>query len=182
MGANWFIALPIPAGPWFGRLPQPPAQVRMFPGEDLHLTVAFLGSVSEQIALAAFAHAEAWPRGAIEVVLSRVVPMGRPSRYSALSAELTQGRQELEQAITRVRDAMADAAGVQRDQRPAKAHVTLARPSRRASNAERRDGLAWAERLVLDAPPMLLSRIALYTWAHDRTTRLFRIVESYSFA
>jgi hypothetical protein len=107
--------------------------------------------------------------------------MGRPSRYSALSAELSQGKQAVEQAITLVRDAMTDAAGVAREERPAKAHVTLARPTRRASNEQRRQALAWAESLALDAPPMLLFRIALYTWAHDRTTRLFRTVESQSF-
>ena len=142
MGANWFIALPIPAGDWFARLPAPPAQVRLFPADDLHLTVAFLGNVSEEAALAAFAHASAWPRAALDVQLGHVVPMGRPRRYSALSAELELGRRQVEQAITLVRDAMCDTAGVRRDERPARAHVTLARPSRRASDAERRAGLA----------------------------------------
>jgi 2'-5' RNA ligase len=181
MGANWFIALPIPAGAWFEELPPPPAQVRLFPPDDLHLTVAFLGSVTEEKARAAFAHAEAWPRGSIRVQLSRVVPMGRATRYSALSAELSEGREAVEQAITLVRDAMCDAAGVAREQRPAKAHVTLARPSRRASHEQRRHALTWAASLALAAPPMLLFRIALYTWAHDRTTRLFRTVESHPF-
>jgi 2'-5' RNA ligase len=182
MGANWFIALPIPAAEWFGRLPAPPAQVRLFPRDDLHLTVAFLGPVSAESAQAAFAQASGWPRGALEVQLGRVLPMGRPRRYSALSAELVLGRAPVERAITLVRDAMCDAAGVRRDERPARAHVTLARPSRRASDAQRSAGLAWAEGLALDAPPMLLERIALYTWAHDRTERLFRIVESQAFS
>src|SRR5687767_13682907 len=117
MGANWFIALSVPAGAWFLRIPEAPPQVRRFGAEDLHLTVAFLGAVSEEAARAAWQEAQAWPSGAIDVELTRVVPMGRPSRYSALSAELGKGHSEVERAIASVRDAMADAAAIPREHR-----------------------------------------------------------------
>jgi 2'-5' RNA ligase len=182
MGANWFIGLPFPAGEWFAEVPAPPPQFRLFHGEDLHLTVAFLGQVTAEQAQAAWAYESAWPRGAIEVELARVVPMGRPGRYSALSAELSTGRAQVEQAIASVRHAMSDAAGVPRDHRGVRPHLTLARPSRRANDQDRARGLAWAHELALVVPPIRLDRIALYTWADDRTARLFRVVAHQFFA
>jgi 2'-5' RNA ligase len=65
---------------------------------------------------------------------------------------------------------------VPRDSRPPKPHVTLARPQRRASAEERRQGLAWAARLELGHVQARLDRVALYTWDERRTEHLFRIV------
>lgn len=178
MKANWFIALPVPADGWFSALPPPPAAMRGFGPSDLHLTLAFLGAVSEEAARAAWG-AFVWPLpAAVDVSLGAVVPMGSPARFSALSALLDDGRERLEAAMTEARGAAYHAAGVQPDVRPAKAHVTLARPQRKATLAQREAGLLWAASLALPRMPLRLAAPALYTWSEDRSRALFRIVEA----
>ena len=102
MAANWFIALPVPSGAWLEALTPPPA-VRLFTRHDLHLTVAFLGAVSEARALAAFACAAELPLAPLEISLAQVVPLGARRRPSAFSALLDRGRVEVERAVGAVR-------------------------------------------------------------------------------
>lgn len=176
MSANWFIALPIIAGPWFHAL-QPPAGVRMFGPMDLHVTVAFLGPVNEQQALAAFDHAVGFPLDALHAQLGPVECLGSKRRPSAFSALLLDGRSQVEAALGAVREQMWEAAQARHDTRPPLAHVTLARPSRRASTSEQAAAQRWAKGLDLGAPGVRLDRIALYTWSLDRSSTLFRIVK-----
>jgi 2'-5' RNA ligase len=179
--ANWFIGITVPAGDWFAAVPDPPRNFRRFHADDLHLTVAFLGTVEQAAGRAAWEHAASFALPPLTATLGRVVPMGNPRRYSALSLELEQGRDELAAAIGACRDAMCSAAGATPDTRPPRPHVTLARPSRRATPDDRRAGLAWAGHVEVRGRAVHLAHIALYTWADDRTARLFRIVESRSF-
>lgn len=172
---NWFVGLPVPAGHWHAALPPPPAGFRSFHPLDLHLTIAFLGAVTEERARAAFA-ATSWPLGALEVSLGEVVPMGNPRRYSALSALLVDGREHVESTMASARGAAFDAAGAPHESRPAKAHVTLARPRRDADARAREAGLAWASGLDLRTVRVRLDRLALYGWSEDRRERLFRVV------
>ncbi len=178
--ANWFVGIPIEAAGWFENVgPVPPGMRRFAPG-DLHLTLAFLGSVGEAAARAAFAYAHAIPLAACEVVLGAVVPMGNPRRFNALSARLAEGEATLADAITAVRDQVCDAAGAPRELRPALPHLTLARPTRKATRAERSEALRWARALDLGAPRVRVSGVALYTWAPDRRERLFQIVDRFA--
>jgi 2'-5' RNA ligase len=172
---NWFVGLPVSPGPWWARLPPVPAGFRRFHPDDLHLTVAFLGPVGEDRARAAF-DALAWPLAAVDVTFGEVVAMGDPRRYSALSALLARGRDEVERAMGTARGPVADAAGIARERRAPKAHVTLARPRRDAAAAQRAQGLAWARALDLSDAGARLDRVALYGWSEDRRERLFRVV------
>lgn len=174
--ANWFVGVSVP-GDWMdARVPDPPPGLRRFHPDDLHLTVAFLGACGEDRARAAWAALE-WPAGAIEATLGAVVPMGNPRRYSALSALLVEGRAEVEGAIGATREALCAAAGTAVDTRPPKAHLTLARPGRRTTDEQRREGLRWAASLRLEDVRVHLGSLALYTWSDDRAERLFRAVE-----
>jgi len=174
---NWFVAWPVDPGRWFERLPAPPAETRLFAPVDLHLTVAFFGAVEESAARAAFAAVRGWPAGASSVRLGPVRAFGSKRRPSALSAVPTEGAREVAHSIGAVRDALLEIAGARPDRRPPRPHVTLARISRRASADQRRAALDWAEALDLGGPEIRLDRVALYTWAHDRRTALFRITE-----
>lgn len=174
---NWFVGVPVPAAGWFEELVSvPPEAVRRFHPDDLHMTVAFLGPVGEEQARAAW-EARSWSLPPITASLGHVVPMGAPHRYSALSVELVDGREAIESAITACRDAICDAAGARREKRPAMAHVTIARPNRRATAPQREAALRWAKRLDLIGPTVTLDGLALYTWADDRRERQFKIVE-----
>jgi 2'-5' RNA ligase len=176
---NWFFAFPID-GAFVLELPEPPPSIRRYHPEDVHLTLAFLGGVGEagaERALAALDQqlAAATPT-ALQVSLGEVVPMGSRSKYSALSALLDHGRQETSDCITALRDALTEAASGRREKRPAKPHVTIARPRSRATPDDRGAGLRWAAQLDLRALRARLDRIALYTWSEIRRERLFRIV------
>jgi hypothetical protein len=102
--------------------------------------------------------------------------MGSRRAYTALSALLEQGRGEAEACIGALRDPLTESANGRREQRKPKAHVTLARPMRRATDAHREAGIAWGESLSLGSVRATLDRIALYTWNDKRHERLFRIV------
>ncbi len=153
-----------------------PDGLRPFASSDLHLTVAFLGSVSEASARAAF-RGMSFDIGSRSVTLGAVVPMGPPNRYSALSAVLVGGRDDVEAYMGRVRVAAYEAAGATPDKRPPKAHVTLARPKRKASEKERAAALTWAAGIDLRGARVELDSIALYTWSEARNETLFRIVD-----
>ena len=177
MPANWFIALPVTPGPWFEAL-QPPDGVRKFGASDLHVTVAFLGPVTEDRAQRAFEHARAFPLRPLDVSLGPVEGLGSQRRPSAFSALLIEGRAVVEAALAATREQMWNAADARPDTRPPLAHITLARPARKASIQEVRRALSWASALELGAPSVHLDQIALYTWSEDRQLALFRRVVS----
>ena len=178
MRANWFIGLPVSGADWFTRVREPPSCVRIFHPEDLHLTVAFLGAVDEARARRAFARASVLPLAPTEVVLGVVVPMGNPRHPSALSARIVEGEHIVAQAIDVVRHPVCDEAGARRDARPVLPHLTVARIRRNVTRDEQRCAVAWARGIDLGAPRTQLTQIALYTWAEDRQTRLFRIADA----
>ena len=176
---NWFFAFPL-EGSFVSGLSEMPAGFRRYHPEDVHLTLTFLGGCGEEAALRALAVLDAIlpasGAGPIAVSLAEIAPMGPRGRYSALSALLGRGRKETEALIARLRDPLSEAAIGRRERRAPKAHVTLARPMIRGTDAHRREGLEWAKATDLRAVERPLDRIALYTWHDDRRERLFKIV------
>jgi 2'-5' RNA ligase len=175
--ANWFVGLPVSPSGWFEAVGPPPPFVRLFAPTDVHVTVAFLGRVTEEAARAAWA-ATAWDDGPVDVTFGNVVPMGSPRHWSALSVLLASGREGVEAGIGRHRGAPYAAAGAEPDDRPPLAHVTIGRLKRNADRSARARARAWAESIVLPNRMVRLDRIALYTWSDDRAETLFRIVEA----
>ena len=180
--ANWFVGLPVPAGRWFSeRVRDPPPGTRLFSPGDLHLTVAFLGPVGAAAARRAWNEVPPLLSGfgasPMDATLGGVVPPGHPLRPSALSALLDQGNDAVIALIAALRGRLLRLAGARPDRRAPKPHLTLARPGRRATDAERNRAVAWSRELDLAGVPVHLDRIALYTWADDRRRVLFRIVD-----
>lgn len=180
MRPNWFLAFPFD-GTFVDELTDVPPCVRRFPGEDVHLTLSFFGGCGEEKALRALAVLDELfaraPLSPLEVSLGEVVPMGGSKRdYTALSALIERGRVETEACIARLGDPLHEAATGRLEKRPPKAHVTIARPKLRPSDADRACGLEWARRLDLSGVSGRLDRVALYTWHEKRPARLFRIV------
>jgi len=176
---NWFFALPLDGG-FVETLPALPPGFRRYHPDDVHLTLSFLGGCGEAGAERALAVLDdLLPRSGqapLAVSLGKIAPMGSKSRYSALSALLERGRAETEDFMARFRDPLLEAASGRRERREPKAHVTLARPRSRATDAQRELGLAWARGVDLSGVEAVLDRVALYTWSEDRARRLFRKV------
>lgn len=179
MRPNWFFAFPLDGG-FVLELPELPRALRRFHPADVHLTLAFLGGCGEAAAERALdvldERLRAAPPPAFAVSLAEVVAMGSPGRYTALSALLGAGRAEVTACVTELGGRLAEAALGRRPSRAAKPHVTVARPRRRATDADLAAGLAWAAKLELGSVRARLDRIALYTWADVRCERLFKIV------
>jgi 2'-5' RNA ligase len=177
---NWFFAFPLD-GAFLAALPAPPPCVRCFHPEDLHVTLAFLGGCGQAAAERALTalDAELWraPLASLPISLGSVEPFGGSRRdYTALSALLVDGRAEASRCLSELGGLLCEIAISRRPSRPPKPHVTLARPRRRATDADRAGGLEWARTLELGGVRQTLGRIALYTWAEVRRERLFRIV------
>lgn len=175
--ANWFVALPVSAS----ELPQGlldglPAGLRRFDPRDLHVTVAFLGPVTEAAAAAAWQAAAEIDEGPFAVELGPPAALGRPRRPSAYGLDLGAGADAVADFIARWRDPLLAAAGRDPERRPVRPHVTLGRPPRRGGEAIRERAGRWLE--TCEPPPatLHLDRLALYTASEDRRERLFRIV------
>ena len=162
--------------------PAPPARVRVFATSDLHVTLGFLGAVQESDAR------KAWDRigdfasfRGVKGSFSGVEPLGHPRKPSALAAMVATGRHALSEMIAQARDPLLRAAGAPEDSRPPLPHMTLARIQRRATAAERREALRWAQAIDLRRVGFTTASVALYTWADDRQERLFQIIERHDF-
>ena len=176
---NWFIALVCPGAQWFSSMMtrhEAPAGVRAFSASDLHVTVAFLGAVSEAAASKAWWARRRWAVGPVMATLGPVRPFGRRNRYSALSSVIATGAEAVEAGILNCRSAMLEAAGLPACSRPVNAHMTVARPTRRANDDQRMLALEWASKLDCAGIPIALTEIALYTWNDDRRDQLFKII------
>lgn len=160
------------------RLPPAPPRVRVFSDSDLHVTLGFLGSVQESDARKAWTLIDDFRSfRAVEGSFSGVKPLGNPRKPSALSAIIDQGREELSEMIAEARAPLLEAAGAPPDTRPPLPHMTVARVQRKAKAPERRVALHWAREIDVAEASFAATSVALYTWAEDRETHLFRIVE-----
>lgn len=173
---NWFIGLRarvLPAVPpaLHEALAAAPPAVRVFDPADWHLTLSFLGRCGEDEAQRVWQQACALDFPGFAIELGEVVPMGPARRYSALSALVDAGREPLESWMEEAR-----AIGPV-DPRPVKAHLTLARPQRNATEAQRAEALAWGRALPTQGWALLVDQLALFGWAQDRAQRLFAIVD-----
>lgn len=169
--ANWFIALPFPAGALpVGELDALPPGTRRFHPDDLHVTVAFLGAVDRATALAAWAAADWSPEPALQASSGRRATFGPRNRPSAFGLEFEDPRCELRAFIGRWRDRLRAAADLPPEQRVVRPHVTLGRPPRRGGDTIGvREWLASGHGIAV----VTLDRVALYTRADPLGDRRF---------
>lgn len=181
MRANWFIGLAPSVPPVLPLAPAPP-RLRLFHPADLHLTLAFLGPAGAEAARAAWELLEGAPLAAVPATLGALAPLGPPARWSALSADVDGGRGLLVALMERWRGPLLAAAGARPDRRAPRPHLTIARPRRRATAAERAAALEWGRAQPVAGVPVRFDRLRLYTWAADRADRLFVAVEDRALA
>ncbi len=181
MRPNWFIAFSVEAPAWLRAVTSPPPGGRLFHPADLHATWAFLGPVAESAAHAAF-HEACLRLAAAAFTASpfhpaRLEPFGpprAPSAYAVVPADGAPWLTALLAAHQAELIALATARQVASLRLHApRPHVTLARPRRAATPAERTALGTWAAAQRLPPDPVVIDTCALYTWAADRRARLF---------
>lgn len=181
---NWFIGIPL-VDDWVPRaLTGVPRGLRTFRGEDIHITIAFLGAVGSERATAAWdamIHDSDGARRTLvapfDVTLGRVLPFGQPSQPSSLSVVPQYEAGPCTEFITRHRNRLRIAAGISQETRTVRPHATIVRIKRRAVPAVRQAALDWAATVPPLNEIVTLREVALYTWTDDRREQLFRIVQ-----
>lgn len=161
-----------------------PSELRTFYGEDIHMTIAFLGAVGADRAADAWALiqrsegrlGEPWT-----LTLGVVLPFGDPKRPSSLSVVPTpESATWTTEFIRKHRNRLRVAAGLAEETRGVRPHATIARIKRRAPDSLRAAALSWAARVPPLNVEVNVREVALYTWTDDRRDQLFRIVERVS--
>jgi len=174
---NWFVGLPVDGRGWLAKLlSTAPAGLRLFHPADLHLTVAFLGPCGQHAAERAFSLIAPQRAARCALTLQGLAALGNARRPSALSVLANDHGGRTVALIERLRGPLCCAAGARLDERPALAHITVARLPRRARPELRRRATAWTASRPPLGWPITLDRLVLYTWAEDRSERQFRRV------
>lgn len=176
--ANWFIGFPILETDWLPSLTQDlPSGLRAFSAADLHVTLAFLGPVSEAKARAAWRRLLQSPPPAMTVRFGPVEAFGNPRQPTAFSLTFGEGQDALKEVLTQLTNVLRVEAGLPPENRAPRPHVTLARPT--ARSRARRDArettlhVEWMRAVAPPTAPVVLREVALYTWAEDRRAQLF---------
>ncbi len=180
--ANWFVAFPIPnTDHWIEQaLQTAPPELRRFHPDDVHLTICFLGPLQpwqQEALIREFATLTAAP---FDITLDSLRALPRPSFVTALSFELDEGRDYAANLIAQWRQPLADAVGKQPDPRDPLPHITIARPNRRYGKRAQRAALRWIATVQPPSVRLHIDRVAVYTWAEDRSKRQFQIVQQHS--
>lgn len=180
---NYFVGFPLPDFWVENALLGLPPGLRTFRGEDIHITVAFLGACSDEQAHAAWLAtigidgdsplADEHP---FEVELGRIETFGNPAQPSSLSAVPVDADGPATTFLARHRDRIFHAAGRPPDARPPRPHSTIVRIPRKAPPELRAAAIAWAEQV----PPLRIvvpiNEIALFTWTDHREIQLYHII------
>ncbi len=179
--ANWFIALTVDAPWWFENL-EFPEGARKFHPEDLHCTIAFLGSINLHQVEAAQTLLRSMREPSIECQFSSLMCLPSEKNFRALAVGLHDQQNLTSSIIRRYRDEFHRAVGQQAETREVLAHVTLARPSRSCTRDQQSTIIHWMKQQHIPSTSLVLNSCALYTWADDRRERQFRIVEQIALA
>lgn len=169
---DWFVGLRVDPDPWFSaRIVDRPRNTRPVHPDDLYVTVAFLGSVDEAAARAAWAEVVEVP--AFDIGLGSVEPLGA----WALAARVDAGRAPLEAWMGRVGPALRGAVGLEPERRRPTAHCTVAGMTPEATADDRQRVIEWARAIDVSAVYQRLDRLALFTWAGGSGGRRHLAVE-----
>ncbi|MCS7019537.1 MAG: 2'-5' RNA ligase family protein [Cytophagales bacterium] len=179
MKPNWFVALPVRESEELISMlarTAPPA-IRLFDPADTHLTIAFMGSMPKENIPDVLEVMQKIDFEPFKISLAALVPLPSAKHPTAFSYTLQQGHAEVVQLIENWRDALLKAGGAPEAKRPALPHLTIGRPLRQWGKRAQLEGIRWANALTTPQFETYVDSIALYTWADDRRSRQFKIVE-----
>ena len=176
---NYFVAFPakVPESVQQRVKRGAPEGLRWFHGDDLHVTLAFFGKEESERIPAIRGVLQEIAFAGSEFTLGRIIALPHLRRFSALSFEIAEGREEIAHLMEMWRAPLAAAAGVPPENRRPLPHVTVARPVRKDPRFRAKEVLAWANGFPPPEEKVELLRPMLFVWAADRATRQFQILE-----
>lgn len=176
MRPNWFVGIPVYLPTLENMLHNLPKSCRGFHPHDLHMTVAFLGSMQLQWKPNVIALMKTLIGSPLTITLGGVRALPSPRKASAFCLEIDMGHQVVCDWMASWRSPLITGGRGRQDKRPPLPHITIARPLRKAGEKGREEGLAWLRGLEIPETQIFIDRLALYTWAENRDERLFQIV------
>ena len=183
MKPNWFVGIPVPAQNWLTQLlAEVPESCRPFHPEDLHMTLAFLGPIRAEDASLLYPIIDRIEARPFHLTLGKMIGLPRPQKVTALAMEPDQGRELAVDLIADWRTPLLEAVGARLDHRPPLPHITVARPIRKYGHGGREAALAWSQGISPPEVTLLVDRVALYTWAENRSERQFQKVYEHAWS
>jgi len=177
MRPNWFVAFPIPAAEWLAEIrADAPKGLRWFHPIDIHLTLAFLGPMNPVCQRAVTELMEQVKYDPISVRFKALMVLPSARNFSAISLSISTGNDAIAQLIEQWRGAFYRIAEARSDTRPPLPHITIARPRRDLSFAQRQEIIAWSQTVQMPTNDIWIDTLALYTWADNRAGRQFKIM------
>lgn len=178
MSPNWFIGFPVDSAGWYEEvITNVPDGIKSFNPTDLHITFAFLGPVTPEAAQKAWQLTLDAGMQRLSTSLGPMEAFGDPLKPSAYAFTLGTGWAQVSSYMQAYRDSVLAAVGREPVYKP-RPHITVARPPRKAGDALRARGTAWATGVIPPDVSLQLDSLALYTWAENREIKQFEAVET----
>ncbi len=155
-----------------------PAGIETTHQEDLHVTVSYLGPVSEASARSAFSLAREHPPVVIQATAGPPILLGPPARPWAICASIAEGRIALDAVLSTLGNPCRATAGLPPDGRERVPHCTLAAIDREARGDVRAGLVHWASALQTSGAALLLDTLGLFTSAEQGASTRYRCVDS----
>ncbi|NND70728.1 MAG: hypothetical protein HKN43_04035 [Rhodothermales bacterium] len=176
---NWFVGFPVQGDSWCPvSANHVPGSIRLYHPDDLHITMAFLGSVSQRKALKAWKKVTNLKLEPVTISFNQLKPFGAFSTPSAYGLTLDTGRDSVANTISTHRRKILGAVGKKPRDGRVVPHVTIARPNRRLSKGDVYAIAEWRHEFEIPEVEVNLTEIALYTWAPPQAPQRFRKIET----
>lgn len=184
--ANWFVAFKVSPGSWFKPLISKLAvdaenynSLRFFHEDDLHITVAFLGSLKTDDVAKVTDVLKTVVFSPVMLKADRLIALPSERRFSAICLDFAADEIFIKQ-MEAWRESFFNIVPLAKDQRKFLAHTTIARPARNLSSGSRQRLLEKIKSLQNLNIRVKAETLAFYTWADDRGTsslsRQFKVV------
>ncbi len=173
---NWFVAFQVSSGDWFKPLVQKlPTGLNSFHPDDLHMTVSFLGRLSEPVVQKLAEQIEKTAPLSFRIRFNTFLALPSKRKFSAICLGANEGQKDLIRWMKENSLLYYQTADLEPDPRKPLPHITLARPNRRCSNETRR--AIYRALFEITAPKINVELRGpnLYTWSENRLERQFRI-------
>lgn len=178
MSSSWFVAWPVvTAGSWYADLiDQAPGGLRLFDPEDLHVTLAFMGTFKPELERKLISLLRGLPFREIDASGGRLIPLPQPRRFSALALTLDKGRIDTTGQIARWRDRLCRESGAKIESGDPLPHLTIARPEKKIGSDGRGRALDWAESLKPTGFEFRLTQPRIFVRSNELEDRQFRLL------